>query len=487
MRPAGGFSGGCAPSALPGRQLDNTGERVASYHCSVKVGGKGKAAAHAQYIAREGKYSGYEQYEDLEATGHGNMPAWAAHNPAHFWEAADQFERANGATYREIEVALPRELTTSQRRELIEDFIAQELGDRHACQWAIHCPAAAIEGGEQPHAHIMYSERTVDGIDRDPELYFKRYNAKAPERGGCRKDSAGTPERLQATRERWANIQNAHLERHGHAARVDHRSLEAQGVKRQPERHIGWRRMEKADPAALRERRAAERELDAAERDLAVLDIRRELAQATRELSLGERMERAQRLIQQREAAIAGLAERRAELYKLHRTALPRAQVDEAKQEAAGLAKAVRAARSHVEVLEAESEGLSPLRFIRRRQLDRELPEARRHAEETAARFMAVTKVAERPLREEVDAELDQIGRAIEPGETLARDAKIELMALEGLQKAQEARQEALEMGRQVRAAAAASRAAAVASQAAVKQSQVTRERERDQGHGLGM
>lgn len=460
---------------------------MASYHCSVKVGGKGKAAAHAQYIAREGKYSGYEQYEDLEATGRGNMPAWAEHNPAHFWAAADQFERANGATYREIEVALPRELTPDQRRELIEDFIGQELGDRHAYQWAIHCPAAAIEGGEQPHAHIMYSERTVDSIHRDPALYFKRYNAKAPERGGCRKDSAGTQERLQATRERWATIQNAHLERHGHAARVDHRSLEEQGVKRQPEKHIGWKRMEKADPAALRERRAAERELDAAERDLAVLDIRRELAQATRELSLGERMERTQRLIQEREAAIADLAERRSELYKLHRLALPRAQVDEAKQEAAELAKAVRAARSHVQALEAESEGLSPLRFIRRRQLDRELPDARRHAEETAASFMATKKVAERPVVEEVNAELDQIGRAIEPGEDRARDARIEMMALEGLQKAQEARQEATERGRQVRAAAEASRAAAAASQAAVKRQSEPKAKERDQGPTLGM
>ena len=460
---------------------------MATYHCSVKVGGKGKAAAHAQYIAREGKYSGYEQYEDLEATGRGNMPAWAEHNPAHFWEAADQFERANGATYREIEVALPRELTPDQRRELVEDFIAQELGDRHAYQWAIHCPAAAIEGGEQPHAHIMYSERTRDGLDRDPDLYFKRYNAKAPERGGCRKDSAGTQERLQATRERWANIQNAHLERHGHAARVDHRSLEAQGVARQPEKHIGWKRMAKADPAALRERRAAERELDAAGRDLAVIDIRRELAQATRELSLGERMERAQRLIQEREAAIADLAERRSELYKLHRLALPRAQVDEAKQEAAELAKAVRAARSHVQALEAESGGLSPLRFIRRKQLDRELPEARRHAEETAASFMATTKVAERPVREEVDAELDQIGRDIEPGETLARDAKIELMALEGQQKALEARQEALERGRQARVAAEASRAAAAASQAAVKRQAEPKAKERERDHGLGM
>ncbi len=42
--------------------------------------------------------------------------------PSHFWQAADQFERANGSTYRELEIALPRELTPEQRLELVQDF-----------------------------------------------------------------------------------------------------------------------------------------------------------------------------------------------------------------------------------------------------------------------------------------------------------------------------------------------------------------------------
>ncbi|MGK3295924.1 MobA/MobL family protein, partial [Escherichia coli] len=42
-------------------------------------------------------------------------PEWARDNPSHFWQAADQFERANGSTYRELEIALPRELTPEQR------------------------------------------------------------------------------------------------------------------------------------------------------------------------------------------------------------------------------------------------------------------------------------------------------------------------------------------------------------------------------------
>jgi hypothetical protein len=282
--PLRGTLRGCCPSALPGWQLGKGKGGMASYHCTVKVGGKGRAGSHSDYIAREGKYSGSERYEDLEATGSGNMPAWAEHNPANFWKAADEHERANGATYREIEVALPRELTPEQRRELVEDFIKQELGDRHANQWAIHTPKAALDGGEQPHAHIMYSERKRDGIERDPDQYFKRYNGKAPERGGCQKDSAGTRERLEQTRELWAKVQNSHLERHGHQARVDHRSLAARGIEREPEKHIGGkgvRQLGQADISALLERRTAEGELDRAKQAVSgLLDLSGNLSAA---------------------------------------------------------------------------------------------------------------------------------------------------------------------------------------------------------------
>ncbi|MGH6127435.1 MobA/MobL family protein, partial [Escherichia coli] len=89
---------------------------MATYHLSVKFGGKGKALAHANYITREDKFS---QRKDLEHTEHGNMPEWAKDDPAHFWQAADAFERANGSTYREIEIALPRELNEAQRLELV--------------------------------------------------------------------------------------------------------------------------------------------------------------------------------------------------------------------------------------------------------------------------------------------------------------------------------------------------------------------------------
>lgn len=288
---------------------------MASYHLTAKIGAKGKATAHAAYISREGKYSDGKRYEDLEAKDSGNMPKWAEQNPAHFWNAADEHERANGSAYREIEVALPRELTLDQRRELVEDFVRQELGDQHAYQWAIHTPKAALEGGEQPHAHIMYSERRMDGIERDPAQLFKRYNAKNPERGGAQKASGGKArgemkDELLLTRQRWADIQNAHLERHGHVARVDHRSLADQGIDRAPEKHLGGagvRAMADRDLSALLERRAAEGEHERAQRSVSsIIDLSGDLsaakAERTRQQDAARQRDEAERTRQQEAA-----------------------------------------------------------------------------------------------------------------------------------------------------------------------------------------
>ena len=264
---------------------------MASYHLSVKTGGKGNANPHADYIAREGKYA-REKDSDLEHKESGNMPAWAAHKPSEFWKAADTSERANGCTYREIEIALPRELKPEQRLELVRDFVRQEIGDRHAYQFAIHNPKAAIAGGEQPHAHIMFSERLNDGIPRDPQQYFKRANTKEPERGGAKKARFGeTPterkEHLVAQRERWAYLQNKYLERYQHADRVDARSLKVQGIDREPERHLGAGKVQRFDSAQLQailERREAERQVQQSrdERD-SVIDVTTSLREALAE------------------------------------------------------------------------------------------------------------------------------------------------------------------------------------------------------------
>ena len=213
---------------------------------SMKVGKVGKAGPHAAYIAREGKYAArLDRNEKLEATESGNMPAWAKHCPQEFWSAADSNERKNGTTYREMEIALPRELSPPQRVDLVQDFVRQEIGDRHAYQWAIHSPKAA-DGGEQPHLHLMFSERQHDHIERDPEHYFKRYNSKSPAIGGARKGygaSAGLTlslaERkteLRQLRDRWEKSCNAHLEQAGVTERIDMRSHAERNTGLMPER-----------------------------------------------------------------------------------------------------------------------------------------------------------------------------------------------------------------------------------------------------------
>ena len=220
---------------------------MASYHLSVKVGKRGAGGSHADYIQREGSYKNYHGGEDLVHTEAANMPVWATHDPSEFFRQADLNERKNGSVYREFEIAIPKELNVMQRIELVREFVNQEIGNKHPVAWAIHNPNAAIAGGEQPHAHIMFSERMLDKNERDPECFFKRYNSKDPEKGGCQKSktfSGGLngEERRSALvdlRRRFADMQNKYLEKHGHNARVSHLSLAAQGIERAPERHLG--------------------------------------------------------------------------------------------------------------------------------------------------------------------------------------------------------------------------------------------------------
>ena len=227
---------------------------------TVKTGKLGCAFSHASYIAREGQYKHYtEKGEQLEASTSGNMPSWSAHNPLEFWKAADSFERKNGSTYREHEIALPRELNSEQRQALVQDWIEQEINDKYPYQYAIHVPKAA-DGKEQPHVHLMFSERIMDGIERDPDQHFKRYNSKYPERGGAKKDNTGLKhserkEKLLDQRQRWETLCNQHLEQAGLTERIDMRSYKEQGKDQQPEpkyRPSEWRK-HKAQIIELRE------------------------------------------------------------------------------------------------------------------------------------------------------------------------------------------------------------------------------------------
>lgn len=229
---------------------------MATYHLSIKSRKKGTAADHASYITRQQRHRRDDVENDLVTTGFGNMPTWTNGNPLNFWKAADKFERANGSAARELVLALPRELTGGQQEQLILEMIQTNLAGLPYL-YAIHNPTAAIDGDQQPHGHIVYSDRRPDGVDRSPSHFFRRYNATNPEAGGAKKQSGGrTPVELRAEvvqlRKSWADLQNTALAQNGHSATVDHRSLSDQGVERMPESHLGQSKIKAMSPEEKR-------------------------------------------------------------------------------------------------------------------------------------------------------------------------------------------------------------------------------------------
>lgn len=178
------------------------------------------SAAHSDYITRHGNYAKMGAAVYVES---GNMPDFAQDRTQHFWEAADAQERANGRTYTELQIALPRELSEEQRIELARAATREFLGSRFAYTLALHNPEAA-DKIEQPHLHLMWSERAIDDTTRGipEERFFKR--------NGAKKDRKWNDQNLaEELRGKWAEMMNRALENAGIDQGVDPRSLADQG------------------------------------------------------------------------------------------------------------------------------------------------------------------------------------------------------------------------------------------------------------------
>jgi len=220
---------------------------VAIYRLSAKVGKKGKACPHFNYISANGKYDKKSGVVHVE---HGNMPPWSTSHPSVFWLASDAFERANGTVYREIEVALPRELSLSQQIKLTKQLAEEVCGKNHAYSYAIH-HSVASDGQLNPHTHLMFSERLDDGHERDPQRYFMRANKKKPSNGGCLKDRswqatrkgsqtiAQTSERLLEVRKSWEMMCNQYLADFEIDEHIDCRSYADREMDLTPQPKIG--------------------------------------------------------------------------------------------------------------------------------------------------------------------------------------------------------------------------------------------------------
>jgi ATP-dependent exoDNAse (exonuclease V) alpha subunit len=154
--------------------------------------------------------------------------SWAE-DRANLWNMVEAAEtRRNARVAREFLVALPAELTPVQHVELTRAF-TRELVDRHgfAVDVAIHAPRTDPRNF---HAHVLATTR---------EINSSGFGAKTDlEMGDRERRSRGLDpffKEVIYTRERWAALTNAALEQAQAIARVDHRSLKAQGIEREPQ------------------------------------------------------------------------------------------------------------------------------------------------------------------------------------------------------------------------------------------------------------
>lgn len=205
------------------------------------------AAAHCSYLARLGRYkdAGEDEVLHLES---GHMPTWSTtylagkcHAAAlNYWKAADQFERVNGRLFKSVEFALPAELNLKQQVELTCDFVNQITTTKDG---ALPFTFAIHKGkGDNPHCHVLISERVHDGRERTPEIWFKRAatGSTQVDGGGAKKTrELKSKEWLSLIRQRWAELANAALQNFGFGARIDHRSHAARGIAEAPGEHRG--------------------------------------------------------------------------------------------------------------------------------------------------------------------------------------------------------------------------------------------------------
>ncbi len=160
---------------------------------------------------------------------------WAK-DRASLWNTAESAEmRKNARVAREYLVALPVELTPGQRLGLARGF-SQELSDRYrfAVDLTIHAPRDFP--GSDPrnfHAHLLATTREIslNGLAAKTTLELSDSTRRA-----LGLDPA--IHELLYVRERWATVTNEALRDAQLAARIDHRSLETQGIDREPRPQI---------------------------------------------------------------------------------------------------------------------------------------------------------------------------------------------------------------------------------------------------------
>jgi len=235
---------------------------IAIYHCSIKIisRGKGKSA-----VAAAAYRSGEKLTNDYDGTTHNftrkggvvyteillpdNAPREYADRST-LWNAVEQVEKSKNAQLsREIEIALPNELSEAECIELAREFAQKTFVDKGMC--ADVCVHNPNREQKNIHAHIMLTMRPFneDGTwgDKQKKEYLLDSNGdkiydKRKRTYKCHTVQTtdwNSREKAEEWREAWAEFLNNALEQRNISEKVDYRSFERQGKIEKPTVHMG--------------------------------------------------------------------------------------------------------------------------------------------------------------------------------------------------------------------------------------------------------
>jgi ATP-dependent exoDNAse (exonuclease V) alpha subunit len=214
MKTFGRSDGGSAPSAAAYR----SGERIRDERTGRTYDHTDRQDVMHKEILLPPRFAGQDM-------------SWATDRST-LWNAAEAAEsRKNARVAREYLIAVPEELGHPQRVNVVRGF-AQELAERYgfAVDVAVHAPRN-LQGSDPRnfHAHLLATTREVSpaGLGRKTTLDLSDENRRMLGLGPAVRE-------LLHVRRRWAEVANTALESAHVDARIDHRSLAAQGITREP-------------------------------------------------------------------------------------------------------------------------------------------------------------------------------------------------------------------------------------------------------------
>lgn len=153
------------------------------------------------------------------------FPSWAK-NRSELWNSCEEKEnRKNSQFCRSFDIALMKEFDLETNLKCLAEWVAENYLKRGlVADVAIHSPHKNKDGttNENSHAHVLVTTRKVD---KD---------------GWTEKDREGNDiQFLKKARTSWADIVNKKFLELGMSERIDERTLEAQGIDREPQQHLG--------------------------------------------------------------------------------------------------------------------------------------------------------------------------------------------------------------------------------------------------------